>query len=136
MTVGMTAASYFGKKVVISGVTPGAMSALDNTSIEIETFPYKIGRKTDSFYRDLFSNNDLYIRDTKPYNISRNHLSIQSYMGKFFIIDRGSSLGTIVNDTRIGGRLQKHEIELLRNRENIVTFGPYESPFKFKVSIP
>lgn len=136
MTVGMTAASYFGKKVVFSGVTPGAMSALNNTSVAIDKFPFKIGRKTNRFYRDLFSNNDLYVQDTKPYNISRNHLSIQCYQGKFYIIDRGSSLGTIVNDTRIGGRVQKHEIELLRNRENIVTLGPYESPFKFKVSIP
>ena len=64
MTVGMTASSYFGRKVVLSGITPVTKEALDNTAMEIEKFPFKIGRNTEDFYSDLFSHNDLYLRDT------------------------------------------------------------------------
>ncbi|MBW2609462.1 MAG: cyclic nucleotide-binding domain-containing protein [Deltaproteobacteria bacterium] len=136
MIVGKTASSYFGREVVLSGITPVAKKALGNTAMEIKKFPFKIGRKTENFYNDLFSHNDLYLRDTRPYNVSRNHLSIQYYQEKFHIRDRGSMLGTIVNETRIGGPVKRHEIELLRNRENIVILGSYEAPFQFKISVP
>ena len=136
MTVGMTADSYFGEKLVLHGITPVAQEALGSTSMEIEKFPFKIGRKTENFYSDLFSHNDLYLRDTRPFDVSRNHLSIQYYQEKFHIRDRGSTMGTIVNETRIGGPVKRHEIELLKNRENLIILGSYNSPFQFKVSVP
>ncbi len=136
LTVGITAESYFGGEVILSGITSQAKKALDDTDMEIKKFPFKIGRKTENFHRDLFSHNDLYLKDERPYSVSRNHLSIQYYQEKFLIVDRGSTLGTIVNDIRIGGPVKRHEIELLRNSENIVIIGSFESLFKFKVSVP
>lgn len=136
LTVKKTAAGYASGKAFLSGLTPETKSALNNKEIELNKFPYKIGRKTDNFYKDLFSNNDLYITDEIPYNISRNHLSIQYYKENLLVIDRGSTLGTIVNNIKIGANYESKEIELKKGSENIVIIGPHNSPFKFMLRIP
>lgn len=136
LTVGMTAEGSCGKEVILSGITPRAIKALKEEDLKINKFPFRIGRKTDNFYQDLFSNNDLYLDDIVPYNVSRNHLSIQYFKNKYLVIDRGSTLGTIVNDTKIGGRVKKHEIELARRRDNVVILGSRESPFQFQIKVP
>ena len=132
--VGRAAASYLAGKVFISGLTPEASSALGGKETEVCKFPYKVGRQTENFTRDLFSHNDLYLCDTKPFNVSRNHFSIQTKQSKFFIIDRGSTLGTLVNDVRIGGPSNRNELELSPG-DNMVLAGAQGSPFRFKISL-
>ncbi|MCB4792288.1 MAG: cyclic nucleotide-binding domain-containing protein [Elusimicrobia bacterium] len=134
-TVGKTAESYSEGKIILSGVTQESKEALNYKTIEIKKFPFKIGRQTESFTKDLFSHNDLYLKDRVPFNVSRNHLSLQFFKGKFFIIDRGSTLGTIVNDVRIGGPVRNHEIELSSGKDYTIIVGSAESQFKFKVSV-
>lgn len=130
----MSAESYQEGKVFISGLTPEAKAALGSADIEINKFPFKVGRKTENCMKDLFSHNDLYLNDNKPFNVSRNHFSIQAKMSKFVIIDRGSALGTWVNDIRIGGPSGANETELIIG-DNIISVGSSESPYKFKVTI-
>lgn len=132
--IGMAAESYLEGRVFLSGLSPEAAAALGGKELEIKKFPLKVGRKTENFAKDIFSHNDLYLEDKRPYNVSRNHFSVQARMSKFFVVDRGSTLGTRVNDIRIGGPAGGNEIELEKG-DNIVTAGDEESPYSFKVSI-
>lgn len=133
-SAGMAGENLHEGKVYISGLTPEAGSALGAGELEITKFPFKVGRKTENYAKDLFSHNDLYLEDNKPFNVSRNHFSIQGKMSKFFVIDRGSALGTWVNDIRIGGPSGTNEAELNRG-DNTVVAGSPESPYRFKVSV-
>ncbi|OGF46681.1 MAG: hypothetical protein A2452_05130 [Candidatus Firestonebacteria bacterium RIFOXYC2_FULL_39_67] len=136
LTMGMAGQNISENKIILTGLTPLALTALNNKVIEIDHFPYKIGRKTDGFQKDLFSNNDLYLNDEQPFSVSRNHLSIQCKEGQYIILDRRSRLGTYVNNEIIGGAAQIYEKELVRKSENIVILGNCESPYKFKVTVP
>ncbi|MDO8804324.1 MAG: cyclic nucleotide-binding domain-containing protein [Elusimicrobiota bacterium] len=133
--VGISEEGYTADKVLISGLTPEAEAALGGASMEIRKFPFKVGRKTEGgVHGGFFSNNDLYLEDKKPFNISRNHFSIQAKMPGMFIVDRGSALGSIVNDSRVGGASGMSEI-VLQPGENILIVGDPESPYKFKITI-
>ncbi|OGF50725.1 MAG: hypothetical protein A2231_05665 [Candidatus Firestonebacteria bacterium RIFOXYA2_FULL_40_8] len=136
LTMGMAAQNISASKITVTGLTPLALKSLKNKPLEIDHFPYKIGRMTEGFKKDLFSNNDLYLEDEVPFSVSRNHLSIQFKDGKYIVLDRRSSLGTYVNDEMIGGSGNAFEKELASKSENIVILGNRESPFKFKVVIP
>ncbi|MBO8131066.1 MAG: cyclic nucleotide-binding domain-containing protein [Candidatus Marinimicrobia bacterium] len=120
--------------ITIEGLTEESKKALRDKKIEIKKFPFKIGRDTRLRSKDIFIENDLYIEDKPPYNVSRNHMSINYLNGIFYVLDRGSSLGTIVNDKKIGGETNIYKTDL-KEGENIITLGSIRSPFKFKITI-
>ncbi len=118
----------------IEGLTKQASAALNNKTVTLTRFPFKIGRETQHRYDDIFVDNDLYLSDEMPYNISRNHMSINFYRDQYYILDRGSSLGTIVNGVSIGGKSSNFKRELKKG-ENIVVLGAETSPYKFKIIV-
>lgn len=90
--------------VILTGLNDTSIKALGSVSVKINNFPFKVGRKSVSGEDDVFSDNDLYLEnetDEPPFHISWNHFLIDRVKGKYVIIDRGSSLGTIVNGTKI-----------------------------------
>jgi len=115
--------------VVLSGTNGTSRDALDGGEIEINKFPFKIGREQLSSGVDVFSDNDLYLRDSQPLNVSRNHFSINKVRDEVVIIDRGSKLGTIVNGVRIKDQ------RVLNKKVNEITVGMHNSPFVFKLEI-
>ena len=117
------------KIVVLSGTNETSRDALDGGEIEINKFPFKIGREQRSSEIDVFSDNDLYLRDSQPLNVSRNHFSINKAGDEVVIIDRGSKLGTIVNGVRIKDQ------HVLNKKVNEITVGMRNSPFVFKLEI-
>ena len=119
---------------VISGLTQSARTVLKGKEYQIKKFPFKVGRNSSHVSDAIFVNNDLYIDDTIPYNVSKNHMSINFQDRQFYILDRGSSLGTIVNGKQIGGNVSVYK-ELLKKGENTVVIGGEESPFKFKITV-
>jgi CRP-like cAMP-binding protein len=121
-------------EIKIEGLTPTARTALNNTVKSLKKFPYKIGRESSHRYDDVFVDNDLSLTDEMPYNVSRNHLSINFYKDQYYVLDRGSSLGTIVNNISIGGRLPNFKAELHKG-ENIVVLGAAGSQYQFKITI-
>ena len=136
-TLEVTAEGHLaGKGIILSGETPKADKALNGKDIEIKNFPFKIGRKTTNHSQDLFSCNDLYLVDSEPFSVSRNHLLIQFSGEKFSIIDRGSRLGSILNEIRFGGPVKNNEVELMRNTESRLIIGSSRSPYHFKVTVP
>lgn len=136
LTMGMAAQNISENKIILTGLTPLAIQSLNGKSLEIDRFPFKIGRKTDDHEKDIFSNNDMYIEDKPPFSVSRNHLSIQYKNGNYFIVDRGSTLGTYINEERIGGKMKILEKQLVKKSENIIILGNYESPFKYEILVP
>jgi hypothetical protein len=61
-------------------------------------------------------------------------MSINFYKDQYYILDRGSSLGTIVNDVTIGGRQSNFKAEL-RKGENVIILGDASSQFQFKIIV-
>ncbi|HPC37221.1 MAG: cyclic nucleotide-binding domain-containing protein [Candidatus Marinimicrobia bacterium] len=121
-------------EIKLEGLTPIASQSLKNRTLILRKFPFKIGRESGQRREDVFIDNDLSLIDNIPYNVSRNHMSINFYNGQYYILDRGSSLGTIVNKIPIGGRLSNFKAELHKG-ENTVILGTSNSQFQFKITI-
>ena len=119
----------------ISGITEKAKESLNNTEHFIEIFPFKIGRASLSTGNGIFSDNGFFIEDIIPYNISRNHLIINYYENQYYVLDCGSSLGTIVNGEQIGSQTSRYK-SILNKGENIIIMGNESSTYKFKITLP
>ncbi|MDI9397766.1 MAG: cyclic nucleotide-binding domain-containing protein [Candidatus Pacebacteria bacterium] len=124
------------QSIVLTACNDHAMARLPASSVTIQKFPFRIGRKheTPGKGATVFASNDLPIADEKPYQISRNHCSIEREGDHFFVRDRGSSLGTVVNDAAIG--LAENSLtQDLRGGENQILLGSDDSQFQFKVTL-
>jgi hypothetical protein len=124
------------QSIVLTACNDHAMARLPESSVTIQKFPFRIGRKheTPGKGATVFASNDLPIADDKPYQISRNHCSIEREGDNFFVRDRGSSLGTVVNDAAIG--LAENSLtQDLRGGENQILLGSDDSQFQFKVTL-
>ena len=124
------------QSIVLTACNDHAMARLPESSVTIQKFPFRIGRKheTPGKGATVFASNDLPIADEKPYQISRNHCSIEREGDHFFVRDRGSSLGTVVNDAAIG--LAENSLtQDLRSGENQILLGSDDSQFQFKVTL-
>ena len=102
--------------------------------IRVESFPFRIGRRLPSQVPALFAANDLYVEDLPPYQVSRNHCSIERTPTGFLIEDRGSKMGTIVNGVAIGEGNSKMSIPLRRG-ENWITLGSPESRIRLRALV-
>jgi hypothetical protein len=105
--------------------------------LKIEKFPFRIGRGGDGengARHSVFSANDFLIADQEPFQISRSHCSIEREGDHFFVRDRGSTLGTIVNGTPIGVQHAVLTVDLHAG-ENTLVLGSARSPYKFKIEL-
>jgi CRP/FNR family cyclic AMP-dependent transcriptional regulator len=113
----------------IEGLTPEAIEALPDNPFTFTSFPLKIGRKT----HDSQVNNHLEIADHEPLQISRHHVSIVCEQGRLGVIDRGSRLGAMVDDVRIGGKTHAPGPAFFKGDEGILILGKATSPYKYRV---
>lgn len=109
---------------------------LDASPLRITKFPFRMGRHSDSggTEANIFSVNDYPLLDEEPYQVSRSHCSIEREGDSFFIRDRGSKLGTIVNGNPIGIHHSTLTCDL-REGVNTVVLGSIRSPFKFQIEL-
>lgn len=108
-------------------------SILDEKGFVIETFPFRLGRASEAREREAIDLNDLWLLDKPPFTISRNHATFELAGGtRYFIRDRGSHLGTTVNEKQIGGKSSLKEADL-EEGDNVVILGGRSSPFQFRV---
>ncbi|MBI4641416.1 MAG: cyclic nucleotide-binding domain-containing protein [Candidatus Tectomicrobia bacterium] len=121
------------RQVVLSGMSTKATDQLGGQPLGITRFPFHVGRSTDRSWFS-FSKNDLLLNDSPPYNVSRNHFSLTCCNQDIFVVDRGSTLGTVVNGNRIGGHSPIRNI-LCDQEENVIVIGSPESPFQFQLTI-
>jgi len=113
-----------------------ALKASNGPPIEmtVEKFPFRIGRLDALGDNSPFGKNDLGVPDEKPYEVSRNHCSIEEQSGRYFLRDRGSTLGTVVNGTSLGAKSQVFTEEL-QPGENTVKLGRKDSTCVFSVTV-
>lgn len=124
------------QSVVLEAMTEHARARLPEPVVTITKFPFRIGRKHEVQGQGatVFAANDLAIADDKPYQISRNHCSIEREGDHYFVRDRGSTLGTMVRDVAIG--LAEDTLTAdLHGGSNEILIGSDDSPFKFKVTL-
>ena len=126
----------------LKALTPEAAVSLGSAYYRISRFPFRVGRESristvgdssaDSRRRpDSPANNDLYLNEFGDVlNVSREHFSIERQGDDFFIVDRGSACGTLVEGQHIGDRRQGGRRSLENN--DVIIVGTSESRFVFK----
>ena len=124
-----------GVKVILRPETKKAKQLLNNLEfVEINKFPFKVGRFTKGRADMLFHKNDLNLLDIPPYSISRSHFSITKKDGDYFLTDRGSKLGTIVNGKIISDSHKRTKI-ILDQSNNQILFGHKSDKLEFSIEI-
>ncbi|MGD2125676.1 MAG: cyclic nucleotide-binding domain-containing protein [Desulfobacteraceae bacterium] len=121
-------------EVVMEGQTAEARNVLANVKLHTTKFPFLIGRDSENPDTDVFYNNDLFIKEKKPYVVSRNHMAIINEKGSMWLVDRGSAFGTVVNGREIGGQSGFTRARL-DEEENQIILGPATSKFIFLLKV-
>ena len=121
-------------EVVMSGQTEEAKETLTDRQLLITKFPFLVGRESLNPDADVFYNNDLFIREEKPYVVSRNHIAVTNEAGGLWVVDRGSAFGTIVNGKEIGGESGISRAPLDK-KENQIIIGPVTSKYIFLLKV-
>lgn len=103
-------------------------------NLEITSLPFRIGRAFADTNVAFFARNDLALPDRQPFRVSRNHCEIDSGEQGLLIRDRGSRLGTVVNNESIGADANVLTAPL-HEGENLLLLGADESPFRFIVTV-
>lgn len=133
------------KKVLLRAMTAEAGRAMGSSVMEIQQFPFRVGRECRAAKKSFFSaerrkkseampNNDLYLLENgKDENVDREHFQIASDgNGGFQIEDRGSRYGVLVNEQVIGGR--RHTANGPIDDGSVLIVGKPDSPFRFTFS--
>jgi len=135
-------------RAVLKAMTPEATLAVSQMLIvdgivPLHHFPFRIGRESRVKILDGrveriervkvendFSNNDLYlVDDGGQFNVSREHLQIEKDGDSFYLYDRGSENGTLVDGRQVGGGGES-TVELKDGA--MVTIGTKQSPYVFQ----
>jgi CRP/FNR family transcriptional regulator, cyclic AMP receptor protein len=104
---------------------------LPEEGLAIDRLPFRFGRA----HADPMATNDFVVVDQEPFSVSRYHFLIDRDGSDIVVRDRGSYLGTIVNDQAIGGKRAKGQVTLSQG-DNTLVVGKGISPFRFKVVVP
>ncbi len=120
-----------GPTVSMEGLTPLAVESLPENPLEIHSFPFLVGRKS----RDPLSYNDLKIPDSTPLQISRHHMEFIRDGERIGVSDRGSYLGSIVDDQKLGGDEGSPGPIFFEGSEGTLVLGNENSQFKYKIRI-
>lgn len=116
--------------VYLEGLTPEAAQALPASPLRIEKFPFRIGRET----QDPLTYNDLSIPDIKPGQISRHHVALIEHKGRIAVADRGSRLGSWLDDQKVGGSTGE-PLLWSSGSEATLVLGDKDSPFRYRVIV-
>jgi pSer/pThr/pTyr-binding forkhead associated (FHA) protein len=128
-------------------LTPEAEISLGTRLFQIPKFPFRVGRESrrsqtanyPSFRRRAGTalSNDLFlIENEPPLNVSREHFQIELRNDRFFVVDRGSTCGTLVEGIAIGGNRHGGQHLLLSGDVLIVGTSESRHIYKFIVTQP
>ena len=99
---------------------------------EVTVLPFRVGRKVDDGETGTTVGIELTLDDAKPFNLSRQHFSIEPGINGPVVKDIWSQLGTVVNGVRIG-RSEISQVQALVTGENLLVAGRPSSPFVFRL---
>ena len=112
--------------------TDYAIEALNGKSkIEISEYPLYCGRFSRRRSDDMFHSNNLFLYDNAPFTVSRSHFSVILFKNELMFYDRGSTLGTFVNNIQIGGSRKAERKTILHKGSNEVQIGSVNSLLVF-----
>ena len=121
--------------VALYPLSKRAEESLPAGGLRIPKFPFRIGRASEADEPEPLDLNDMWLIDNYPFNVSRNHLAIEmSAEGEVMVADRGSHLGTLVNDQLLGRTSAIRHLALERGNNTIIV-GSRESPYQFRVVV-
>jgi flagellar biosynthesis protein FlhG len=110
--------------IFLIGDTNAAVHAMKGEKMhEITTLPFNVGRMSKGIFGNILKKNDFYFAEEPPYSISREHFSITEHAGQFYFKDRGSKLGTIVNQVHVGGKEYRVSEAPLHMGRNSIMIG-------------
>jgi hypothetical protein len=132
LTNGAAAPSDFGIRLIADGKR--LRSVLGAEEIEIRELPFRIGRTAAGEGKDTYTDIDLAIADTRPFNLSRRHFAIEEEHGALIIRDFGSYHGTTINGLTLGGEGRPRTAPLMTGESELVAGKP-DSPFRFKILV-
>lgn len=121
-------------RLFLNVTNPRVAAACAKPGVEILKFPYRIGRAEHHSVPSVFSTNDFVLHDEKPYQVSRNHCSIECEGDHLFVRDRGSMVGTLVNGQQIGIGTESLTADLAPGMNTLV-LGMDNSPFQFSIEV-
>ena len=102
----------------------------------IRSFPFAFGRRADlAACVDVFSKSHTLIGERPPYNVSRSHCVIVREKGAYYIQDRKSKLGTLVNGQLLGLGSEVTRVRL-EPGANTLVLGPMNSTIRFILAVP
>jgi len=126
--------------VFLKSLTPEAQACAGVSKLPISQFPFRVGRESrvqhvpapsDRRRPNSILNNDLYLFETGPLlNVSREHFQIERRNGDYYLVDRGSACGTLVEGKLIGGERSGGELRLTSG--DVIIVGTSESRHVFK----
>ena len=130
-----------GVTAFLKALTPEARVCLGTQMLRIPRFPFRVGRESRSGVladypnsrrrADSVPSNDLYLFEAGPVlNVSRDHFQIEQRRGEFYLVDRGSACGTLVEGQTIGEDRTGGERRLDAN--DVIIVGGSESRYAFK----
>ncbi len=109
---------------------------LPEEGLAVETFPCRLGRASEAKEPEALALNDIWLLDEVPFHVSRNHMLFDlEEDGRYIVRDRGSKLGTIVNEHLLGGESKNRKEAALDFGDNVVILGNWKSPFRFRVKL-
>lgn len=125
------AAAQLPVRVLLEGTTPRAVAVLPSNPFAITKFPFRIGRQS----HDLLAHNDLTIPDTAPLQISRHHVAFIKHADRIGIVDRGSTLGALVDDQQLGGPQGNPGPIFFSGAVTRLILGNPHSPFQYQIRL-
>jgi hypothetical protein len=121
--------------VVLFGLTPAAAALfLPARALRLADLPFRVGRLPVAGEAQPIEVNDLQLSDMTPFNVSRDHFTIERAPDGVQVRDRGSYVGTIVNGVQIGRHHHVATVPLAVGDNEVVAGSP-RSPFRFRVVV-
>jgi pSer/pThr/pTyr-binding forkhead associated (FHA) protein len=115
----------------MEALTPETRAAIPDGALVITRWPFRIGRRAE---RNPKTDNELVLLDSEPFRISRAHCALARINGRYYLLDRGSRRGTVVNGQPVGRGAGRYRVELRRGANEIV-LGGADSPWRLRITL-
>jgi pSer/pThr/pTyr-binding forkhead associated (FHA) protein len=127
----------------LKALTPEARASLGVPRLKISKYPFRVGRESrvrhvptsiERRRQGSFLNNDLYLQESgEILNVSREHFQIERRGSAYYLVDRGSACGTLLEGIVVGGDRAGGEQRL--SNGDVIIVGTSESRHVFKFVI-
>jgi pSer/pThr/pTyr-binding forkhead associated (FHA) protein len=118
--------------IMIFGADKRIAELVPGTGVAVTTLPYIIGRVPEDDEDVSRQPIGLFLRDDKPYRLSRRHFAIVRREGQYWILDGSSHLGTVVNGHTIGRKFGRDAATLQSGENQVIAGGP-GSEYVFRI---